>query len=195
MEEIEKELDLASGPSDLVIILQRPARNHNYAISFEKFVQDCPTLKAVDELIRFATNGARSIRTVSVLDALMFKPGWRKRVSDERCHQLLGEVLRLKKPSVILQCHTEYYKDPWLQNHCLLPCEGYRMRWKTFMHDGETESTVIQSFHPSVAVNYKRHRPEYRILLLYHFARAFSHPQGTFFKIPRSFRGKCATKL
>lgn len=194
MEEIEKALDLASGPSDLVIILQRPANNHNYAVSFEKFVQDCATLKAVDELIRFATNGARSIHTVTVLDALMFKPRWRKRVSDERCHQLLGEVLHSKKPSVILQCHTEYYKDPWMQNLCL-PCKDYRLCRKTITHDDETKTTVFQSFHPSVAVNYNRPRPEYRILLLCHFARAFSHLQGTSFKIPRSIRSKCASRL
>ncbi|EYE95311.1 uncharacterized protein EURHEDRAFT_55027 [Aspergillus ruber CBS 135680] len=41
VEEIEKALDLALEPSDLVIILQRPANNHNYAVSFEQFVQDC----------------------------------------------------------------------------------------------------------------------------------------------------------
>ena len=56
--EIEQACNLASEPADLVIILERPYVKQDYSISFEKFVTDCLTLKAVDSLVRFATRGA-----------------------------------------------------------------------------------------------------------------------------------------
>jgi len=101
--EITQACNLASGPSDIVVILERPAPNHNYEATFEEFVSDCKTLKAVDELIRFATNRARSIYTVSILDTFSFKTRktW-SRPSDEECNQLLSRILRIKKPKVVL---------------------------------------------------------------------------------------------
>jgi hypothetical protein len=70
--EITQACNLASGFSDIVIILERPRRIHKFKNSFTEFVKDCPTLKAVDELIRLATKGARSIHTVTVLDVFSF---------------------------------------------------------------------------------------------------------------------------
>lgn len=43
-DEITKACDLASGPSDVVIILERPHKHQNYSVSFEDFVRSCPTL-------------------------------------------------------------------------------------------------------------------------------------------------------
>jgi hypothetical protein len=90
----------------LIIILERPKGIHarSYGVKFEKFVADCNTLWAVDELIRLAAKGARSIHTVTVLDAFSYKPSKNTSILDERCHQLLGQVLRIKKPKVILCC-------------------------------------------------------------------------------------------
>lgn len=103
--EIRQACDLAEGYSDLVIVLQRPAPRHNYSVDFEKFVADCPTLDAVDKLIRYATKGTRSIETVSVFDAYSFKPGltaaW---PSDDDCHLLLEQMLKFKKPRVVMCC-------------------------------------------------------------------------------------------
>src|SRR5277367_1797682 len=60
-DEIAQACNLASGPSDLIIILERPNKLHKYGLRFQQFVDQCPTLWAVDELIRLATNGPRSI--------------------------------------------------------------------------------------------------------------------------------------
>lgn len=65
---IQHACNLASGLSGLVVILERPARR-NYRLNFEQFVLACDTLKAVDDLIIFATDGAKSIYTVTILDA------------------------------------------------------------------------------------------------------------------------------
>ncbi|KAK8010267.1 hypothetical protein PG990_009232 [Apiospora arundinis] len=50
--EIKKACELASGLSDLIVILERPHSSQIYSQDFAEFVQACRTLKAVDELIR-----------------------------------------------------------------------------------------------------------------------------------------------
>ena len=72
----------------------------------------CKTLWAVNELIRFTTNGARSIYTVTVLDAFSFKPNEESHIPDERCHQLLAEILRAKRLKVVIRYYKDEYKDP-----------------------------------------------------------------------------------
>lgn len=75
--EIKQACHLASGGSDMVVILERPrppSTEHNYSASFDQFVKSSPTLFAVDRLIRYGSKGARSIHTVTVLDAFIFKP-------------------------------------------------------------------------------------------------------------------------
>ena len=88
--EISQACNLAAGLADIVVILQRPKTrtSHDHGLPFPQFVSriHCPTLWAVDELIRFAINGARSIHTVTVLDAFSFKPNNTSYILDERCH-------------------------------------------------------------------------------------------------------------
>ena len=52
-DEIDQACTLASGPADIVVILQRPKTrtSHNYGHPFPQFVGRCKTLQAVDELI------------------------------------------------------------------------------------------------------------------------------------------------
>ncbi|CAF3541468.1 unnamed protein product [Fusarium graminearum] len=73
-DEIEQACNLASGQSDLIILLERPHKSQTYRGTFSDFVKRCETLKRVDELIRFGSKGARSIHTVTVVDAFSFKP-------------------------------------------------------------------------------------------------------------------------
>jgi hypothetical protein len=176
--EIDHACNLASGPSDVVVILERPKTpgSHDYGLPFPQFVYCCKTLWAVDELIRFATNGARSIHTVTVLDAFSFKPKGESHIPDERCHQLLGEILRAKRPKVIIRCHRDEYKDLWMKR-LELPGEEYKLVRKE-IQVGNHSSVVLQSFHPSLAVNNADRRPEYRCLLIYHFIAAFAELTG-----------------
>lgn len=193
--EIKQALNLASGPSDIIIILQRPAFNHDYSVSFEKFVQDCETLNAVDKLIRFATKGTRSIHTVTILDAFMFKPKWKVGIPDERCHQLLADVIDLKSPRLILRCHRGPYYDPRL--HLLeQDCEDYKCPTKSRTMNNQSTQYIVQSFHPSLAVNHKEFRPEYRIFLLLHFTKAFQRLGEPHSKCPgrRFIQKQCISK-
>ena len=194
--EIQQALNLASGPSDLVIILQWLALNHDYTVSFEKFVQDCLTLKAVDELIQFVIKGAWSIYIVTVLDAFMLKLRWRVRIPDERCHQILADIISLKSPRVILHYHNNPYHDSQLER-LELPCKDYKMITQPKKMDNRYTKHCIQSFHPSVAVNYNGTCLEFRVLLLYHFTLSFQWLGGSS-SSPKLFRFiclKCTSKV
>ncbi|KAL4862375.1 hypothetical protein BDV12DRAFT_178879 [Aspergillus spectabilis] len=104
-EAVEKACCLAAGPADLVILLERPAPNHDYADEFEHFIGYCPTLQAVDELVRFATNGARSIHTTSVIDAFLLKPVPTQALpTDSDCFNTVKKILTIKQPQVLICC-------------------------------------------------------------------------------------------
>jgi hypothetical protein len=177
-DEITQACNLASGPSDIVIILQRPNNTHNYAAGFQKFVDDCRTLQAVDRLIRLATNGSRSIHTVTILDAFSYKPPGNNEIPDERCHKLLAHILMVKKPKVLIRCHKDEYQNAWMKQ-IELPAIDYKLQKKVVRIDDHS-MVVMQSFHPSIAVNNADYRPEYKVLLMYHFISAFAHLCGTF---------------
>jgi len=181
--EIVQACNLASGPSDLVIILQRPSKSQNYSLSFEQFVRSCKTLQAVDALIRLATNDSRSIDTVTVLDAFSYKPTENCDIPDERCHELLAQILRVKKPKVILRCHTDSYCISWMKR-IELPAITYKFEREEVEVDDNHIAVVLQSFHPSRAVNYADDKPEYLALLMYHFIAAFSE-LGSRLRLPK----------
>jgi hypothetical protein len=178
-DEIDHACNLASGPADVVVILERPKTrtSHEYRHPSPQFVGCCKTLRAVDELIRFTTNGARSIHTVTVLDAFSFKPNDKSHIPDERCHQLLAEILRAKKPKVVIRCHRDEYRDPWMKQF-ELPSEEYKFVRTELRTGGNHRTVLLQSFHPSIAVNNASRRPEYRCLLIYHFIAAFPELSG-----------------
>lgn len=101
----------------------------------------------MDALIQFATNGVRSIHTVTVLDAYSFKPNDESRIPDERCHQLLADILRAKKPKVVIRYHREEYKDTWMKQF-ELPGKEYKFLRTEFRTDGNQKTIIFQSFHP-----------------------------------------------
>ncbi|KAH1415213.1 hypothetical protein KXV70_004883 [Aspergillus fumigatus] len=173
-DEVAQAQNLAAGFSDIVVLLERPRhrRDHKFDVSFEDFVKSCKTLLALDELIRFATKGARSIYTVTVLDAFSYQPDKYATEQDKQCHEVLAQILRAKKPKVILRCHRGAYCDEWLKQ-VELPGENYRLGRKEICIVNDHTTVVLQSFHPSCAVNNADCRPEYRALLMYHFVAAF----------------------
>ncbi|BCS27789.1 uncharacterized protein APUU_60837A [Aspergillus puulaauensis] len=188
-DELTQAQNLAAGFSDIVVILERPRhrRNHKFDVSFEDFVQSCGTLLAVDELIRFATKGARSIHTVTVLDAFSYRPDKYTTDEDKTCHEVLAQILKVKKPKVILRCHRDAYCDEWLKQ-IELPGDSYQLERKEISIFNGHSTVVLQSFHPSCAVNNADCRPEYRALLMYHFVAAFSELTSKF-TLPETAEG------
>ncbi|KAJ4175817.1 hypothetical protein NW767_015660 [Fusarium falciforme] len=176
--EIEQTCSLASGPSDLVIILERPYKEQTYDGTFGEFVKRCETLKRVDELISFSSKGARSIHTVTVLDAFSFKPQQATPIPSERCHQLIEEILKLKKPKVVLCCWNQDCEQPFIAQFKSHGVGTWPFRDQV---DIEGNSTIaIRSFHPAAAVCYDKSRKACcRMLLLCHFALAFGELAGS----------------
>lgn len=176
--EINQACHLASGYSDIIFILERP-RAKRYDTTFEDFVQSSDTLCALDGLIRFASKGSRSIETVTVLDAFSFQPDKNNHDFDRECHRILSQIIRIKKPKVIVRCHRDSYEDLWMKRF-ELPGEGYRLE-RSVVDIEETHSAVVfQSFHPSCAIHNAWYRPEYRALLIHHVIATFGelHGQG-----------------
>lgn len=173
-DEITQACNLASGSSDIVVILERPRwhESHNFDVSFGEFVESSPTLRAIDQLIRLGSNGARSIHTVTVLNAFSYQPSkyWE---DTSRYQQTLKQLLQTKKPKVIIHCHNTLYSDPWMKRFNFLDKPRYRLDRKTIEISHDHEATVIPSFHPSYALNHNSYRSELRILLMYHFVGAF----------------------
>ncbi|KAM3502034.1 hypothetical protein MY11210_009195 [Beauveria gryllotalpidicola] len=174
--EIQYECHLAEGLSDFVIILERPYVKNYYA-KFEDIVRDSATLRGVDEVIRFCTKGARSIYTTTVLNAFAMEPDKGIHDRDAQWHQCLARILQLKKPRVILQCHRDVYKNEWMSRF-YFGASDYTFHQCEVALDQHHTALVIQSFHPSCAVNNTQCRPEYRALLIHHVLAAFAALSG-----------------
>lgn len=175
-DEIAQACNLACGLSDLVVILERPYRKHDYTVSFDQFVRDCETLVRVDELIKFSSKGTRSIHTVTVLDAFSFKPDREQsQPPDGACHELIEKILKIKRPQVVLCCWTEGYNcsNSYVRQFTSLGVgRGDILMPVTFEH---STTTSIRSLHPSYAVNWDAEQKPYaRILLICHFVLAFA---------------------
>ncbi|KAK7575363.1 hypothetical protein V3481_017325 [Fusarium oxysporum f. sp. vasinfectum] len=177
-DEIDQACNLASGPSDVVILLERPHKSQTYHGTFGEFVKRCKTLKSVDELIRFSSEGARSIHTVTVLDAFSFKPQDSTPIPSERCHQLIEEILKLKKPKVVLCCWNQPCEQPFVAQF-----NSHGVGTWPFRHQVDIDgfSTIaIRSFHPAAAVCYDESRKACcRMLLICHFVLAFAQLAGS----------------
>ncbi|KAK8096429.1 uncharacterized protein PG998_014297 [Apiospora kogelbergensis] len=176
--EIHKACMLASGYWDLIVILERPRKSHPYNASFRDFVQNCDTLKAVDELIQFASKGSRSIHTVTVLDAFSFsppKPSESGSLPTLRCYELAENIIKHKGPKVVLCCWSDKSGESSLLSHKFMsqgvgtwpPCEKIAIEG--------TDVLAIRSFHPATAVCYRKYSPCTRMILIYHFVLAFGY--------------------
>ncbi|KAK5168664.1 uncharacterized protein LTR77_005973 [Saxophila tyrrhenica] len=180
-DEIEKACDLAHGVSDMVVLLERPRDKHKYAAAFEDLVNDCATLQAVDEMVRFVTNGKRSISDTVILDAFSFKP--KKEVdsarapSDQDCLDVAMEVLRIIKSDVVLTCCT-----PDLAHHELTRLvrfkDSHKLQAPQCMDKDITgrRTKVVGCFHLSYYINRMPQaiEPKARLTLALAFKLAFT---------------------
>jgi hypothetical protein len=92
--------------------LQR--ESHRFDADFNKFVKASKTLKALNKLICFTSNGTWSIYMVTVLNAYSYQPYPDNSVLDYGSEQILAKVLQVKKPKVIIHCHNDVYNVLWM---------------------------------------------------------------------------------
>ncbi|KAI8710930.1 hypothetical protein NCS52_01521800 [Fusarium sp. LHS14.1] len=162
-DEIDQACSLASGQSDLVILLERPHISQTYHGPLASL---------------FSSKGARSIHTVTVLGAFSFKPQDSTPIPSERCHQLIEEILKLKKPKVVLCCWNQSCQQPFVAQF-----KSYGVGKWPFRHEVDIQGSTtiaIRPFHPAAAVCYDESRKVCcRILLICHFALAFAELAGS----------------
>lgn len=188
--EIEKTYRLALGASDIAIVLEHPPdpNTHDFSVSFEEFVQSSQTLSTVNELIRFATRGTRDINNVSVLYAFPFVSS-RAPVPPKilgTSQQVVNQILKRLKPRLVLQCHTaEYNFNYQLKRDLQVQSKDYRLAQRETIFDGQP-MIVLQSFDISIAIHDTKLRPEFRVLMLYHFLASFSGLKTGAFNLPES---------
>jgi hypothetical protein len=163
--EIEKCRLLAEGSDDLLILLERPANNHKYDKPFDVFVSGSPALGALDELIRFASNGYRNLRNTTVVDVFTMKPKKEinsVRPSDEECCDLVRSIIQLKQPKVVLGC-TAYIWALGLHGLKGVPSAGHVDFGKTTLR-----FLLVPSLHPAYCVNIAKWCAKSRLALIYH---------------------------
>ncbi len=172
-EEIEKACRLADGFDDLVILLERPASDHNYVDPFESFVRDSPVLHGVNEVVSFVTHGSRSIHDTCVLDAFLFRP---RNVGDgpteNECHDIIHKLLCIKRPDVVLACCTTI-----LMEHRLARFQGSDIESAPFLatrHIEQKPVISVRCFHPGYCINRVPYEPRSRVALILAFCLAFA---------------------
>ncbi len=189
-DEIDKACKLASGYSDVIILLCRPSDGHRYSENFKDSVRHCPTLDAVDKLIRYASRGQRTIQDVSVLDAYSFQPKKDRRDGLKKpWSELLRNILTVKKPKVLLRCwHDEAECPPELDVFRSQGIGTWPVR-DTVEFDGQSVSTIC-SFHPATVVCYGQRKTNCFMLLICHFILAFRGLAG-YNEVPKWIQDLC----
>lgn len=169
-DEIQQACNLGSGMSDVLIILERPAPRHDYSVDFNKFVADCPTLRATDQLIKFSSKGQRTIHNVTILDAFSFQPNKNRPCLTEPWFDVLERLVKLKRPKVILCCWSGPCEHPFISKLRSLGLGSKSVR----EYEDEAKTFLIRSFHPATVVCYGERKVHSRMLLICHFVMAFA---------------------
>ncbi|KAK7926854.1 hypothetical protein PG985_003852 [Apiospora marii] len=185
---IDLACDLASGPSDLIVLVESLPQVLEYNADLATFVRECPMLKAVDELIHFASNGTRSIETVSVLQNIAY-PGYDIGVlSMMQADRLVWDIINLKKPKVVLCCWSGVFYEQDFPFLGKVMSKGVGT-WPPFEHVEIRDSKIltIRSFRPDITLRRRGKSPNTRMLLIYHFVLAFhllEDPAGSPRQVP-----------
>lgn len=104
-------LSLACGYSDLVVVLTEPCNIAEH-VPYEKMFNNTPTLRRVDEALRFAFHGHRSVENTIILDVQPFRSAWIRESEEEDSDDLdreafergFKETMDRLRPDCLLVC-------------------------------------------------------------------------------------------
>ena len=176
-----KKLAMPETKGGIVILLQQPAPNQQYeGRDFHTIVQECETLRAVDNVLR-AIIGS-SLEKTSCFDAFPFQKvpipprsqtGY---VEYEEAYDVCREMIQAKQPDVVLCC----YRSPDITKFDLLYSLGVGKMHaaRTRLHD-QFRWIPVNAFHPSYAVNYNKGESCFRTLYMVEALQAFHKFNGT----------------
>jgi hypothetical protein len=176
-DEAQKARYLATGYNDVIILLQRPAKDHDYTVSNEDFVKASPVLRCLEETIRFTTNGARNIGNTRILDAFTFKPkGTKRPISDNVCHDFAQSLIELIRPDHILGCCGDIQPHHWLARFYAVHLKDTPCLREVDLQGKSV--TCVRSFHPGYFVNHVLFEPRPRLAFILGVMLGFTHKQA-----------------
>lgn len=190
--EIKQAKRLADGQNaEILVLLERPNTSHNYDGPFNELVQNSPSLQAADQLIRFATKGQHSIKSIPIYDIYSFVPK-RAPLLERECLRTLEDMIRAKQPKVIICCTNtavDWSICPSLKK-IQRPAMSFGVGAYPFVRKevvAGLETTIIDSYHPSFALYHRKCNANYRMLLVIHFVVAFLELHSPITTMPEWF--------
>jgi hypothetical protein len=155
----------------VVILLERPPKHQRYDGDFDHVVQQCATLRAIDDVLRNICGS--SLEETSCFDAFPFQNGVRGD-NDFEAYEVFKEMMKEKKPEVVLCC----YRSPDATLFDFISSIGVgKMHTRQFPLGGQF-CTPVNAFHPSLAVNYNKSESCFRNLYILEALKAFHEIDG-----------------
>jgi hypothetical protein len=162
----------------VLVALLRPPRNQTFDKGFTADLCSCRTTHAFQELVTTASGGKMTADDISAFDTLPYSPEG----SDEydlikRAEQTFSDMVKAKKPEVVLCCYQGDSADKFIGGLRSLGV-GQVFDDPCLQISADCTITRVNAFHPSYAVNYQPTYSCFRRLLLLEFVKVFSHWTG-----------------
>jgi hypothetical protein len=147
---------LATGFHDLICILTAPT-NKADTLPFEPMVAASRTLCYLDDALKWATQGQRSIRNTIVLDSQIlrsahFRQSELPREAQHRNGQgfrVIQDICNLLEPRVVLVCNCSRFEtDGLLMADLLVSSMAETGKIETHAWPSGTKVQIVKSFHP-----------------------------------------------
>ncbi|KAL2826942.1 hypothetical protein BJY01DRAFT_255839 [Aspergillus pseudoustus] len=162
-----KQLASPFSPGGALFLLQDPRKDHPWSQGVAAVISDCPTLAALEEGARIASEGKLSlVKDISVLDLRPFiSPEVRQEVRHadiEGLYSLVVEFICAKRPDVVLCLGRDATDNARAWGSRLPPA-----------------SKLFYTLHPSSVINYNRHCITKRKKFLGDILRAIGHSRSS----------------
>jgi hypothetical protein len=178
--QFNKTLAMPETKGGVLILLQQPASNQLYdGLDFDTIVQQCETLRAVDNVLRTVVGS--SLKETSCFDAFPFQkvPISKKSMTGnstyEVAYQIFEKMIHEKQPDVVLCC----YQSPDPAKFNMPQSLGVGKTLSSKERFGDRICIPVNAFHPSYAINYNRSESCFRTLYILQALLAYHVCNGT----------------
>ncbi|KAK2049564.1 hypothetical protein LZ31DRAFT_513884 [Colletotrichum somersetense] len=184
--EIQVTAQLAGPPvkGGIAVMLQQPRNNHPFEQGLEAVIDDCETLRALEEIFSVVSCGTLNFREdITVVDLLPYVSGRPRDVDDTRLKSAFrtsNATICAKNPDVLLCAgrimmpfaRAKIVKENSYVLECIGIGERFGRKWpveariRNMEQRGFVHFLKVNGFHPSHAMNYHSHFSLLRQLLI-----------------------------
>ncbi|KAK2059144.1 hypothetical protein LY76DRAFT_592570 [Colletotrichum caudatum] len=184
--EIQVTAQLAGPPvkGGIAVMLQQPRNNHPFERGLDAVIDDCETLRALEEMFSVVSCGTLDLREdITVVDLLPYVSGKPRDVDDTRLKSAFrtsNATICAKSPDVLLcagriimpLARAKIVKENSYKLECIGIGERFGRKWpvEARIRNEEQRGFVnflkVNGFHPSHAMNYHSHFSLLRQLLI-----------------------------